>query len=172
MKKILLKLPILAMAALKAVAAASIFLMMSAMFIDVVGRYVFNSPLLGGFEMVEFLMALSIFTAVPFLATGKTHIRVDILDNFGSLGGRRVRDSLLNIASGIISALMAYVLWIKAASLARYGAYTDVLEAPVAPLVYAMCLLMGVSALCFLANAVDSLARVSRAEGEKSERDR
>ena len=42
-----------------------LFAMMALTFVDVIGRYVVNSPLLGAYELTEVLLALVVFGAVP-----------------------------------------------------------------------------------------------------------
>ena len=50
-------------------AAVLLFAMMVLTFVDVWGRYFFNSPVPGGFEVTELMMAALIFAGLP-LATG------------------------------------------------------------------------------------------------------
>ena len=45
--------------------ALPVALIMVLTFADVLGRYVFSSPLRGSVELIEYAMALVIFTALP-----------------------------------------------------------------------------------------------------------
>ena len=46
---------------------------------DVLLRYIFNSPILGSYEIVEYMMALLIPFGVVYCAHTKGHVAVDIL---------------------------------------------------------------------------------------------
>jgi len=73
-------------------------LMMFFTVFDVVGRYVFNMPVEGGFELIEFMMAIFIPFALLYCEQHKSHITVDLLyDKFPKL--------LQRILAGITSAL-------------------------------------------------------------------
>jgi TRAP-type C4-dicarboxylate transport system permease small subunit len=61
------------------VGALSLLLMMSLTTVDVVGRYLFNSPILGVYEMTEYLVLILIFSFLAIAQSAKSHITVDIL---------------------------------------------------------------------------------------------
>jgi TRAP-type C4-dicarboxylate transport system permease small subunit len=50
--------------------------------VDVVGRYLFNSPLHGGTELTEIGLAVMVFAAMPVVTWRGGHIVVDLLDRF------------------------------------------------------------------------------------------
>lgn len=57
--------------------------MMALTVIDVAGRYLFNAPLLGAFELTEFLVLILIFSFLGYTQANKRHICVElILDLF------------------------------------------------------------------------------------------
>ena len=53
--------------------------MMFLTFIDVLLRYLFNSPIQGAQEIIEFLMAIVIPFSIVFCAQSKSHIAVDFI---------------------------------------------------------------------------------------------
>lgn len=57
----------------------ALFLMMCLTVVDVVGRYIFNSPMLGAFEMTEFLVLIMVFSFLGYAQSEKSHVTVDIL---------------------------------------------------------------------------------------------
>ena len=59
--------------------AAVLFMMMLLTTCDVVGRYVFNSPIMGTFELTEFLMVCLVFCSLAYAQSQDGHIAVDIL---------------------------------------------------------------------------------------------
>lgn len=56
-------------------------LMMGLTVVDVVGRYVFNSPILGAFEITSFLVSILVFSFLGYAQSQKSHVTVDILVN-------------------------------------------------------------------------------------------
>ncbi|MGZ0247129.1 MAG: TRAP transporter small permease, partial [Alphaproteobacteria bacterium] len=50
--------------------------------VDVTGRYAFNSPIPGGVEVIEFLLGLTIFSALPLVTVKRSHITVELFDGF------------------------------------------------------------------------------------------
>lgn len=59
-------------------------------FADVLGRYVFSSPVRGSLEMIEFAMALVIFTALPLVTRQREHVTVSLIDGmFKSLSSKK-----------------------------------------------------------------------------------
>jgi len=64
------------------VGALALFLMMTITTVDVVGRYLFNSPILGAYEMTEYLVLLLIFSFLAITQSAKSHITVDIIASF------------------------------------------------------------------------------------------
>lgn len=59
----------------------ALFLMMCLTVVDVVGRYLFNSPILGAFEITSFLVSILIFSFLGYAQSQKSHVTVDILVN-------------------------------------------------------------------------------------------
>ena len=59
--------------------AASLFAMMVLTAADVTGRYLFNRPILGAFELTEFLVLILIFSFLAHTQAHKTHVAVDLL---------------------------------------------------------------------------------------------
>ena len=64
---------------LRAVGTLSLLALMGIVFVDVVGRNLFNSPLLWGTEVAEVLLALMVFVFYPVLARRNGHIVVDLI---------------------------------------------------------------------------------------------
>ena len=65
--------------AFSAVACTTLALMMFLTFADVGLRYIFNSPIPGGLELVEYMMAIIVPFALTVTAFGKAHIGVDLI---------------------------------------------------------------------------------------------
>lgn len=64
---------------LTVIASAVLFLLMLATFADVVGRYFFNHPLLGTYELTQLALALIIFSALPWVTLKSEHVEIDFV---------------------------------------------------------------------------------------------
>lgn len=116
---------------LRAVAATGMFLMMAITFADVVGRY-FMRPIFGASEMIQFLLALTIFAALGLVSAAGAHIVVDIFTaRLRRLLGRPYHLAL-RLASLTGLALVAWQLGRLAVAAGRTGRLTIVLEWPLA----------------------------------------
>ena len=61
--------------------AVFLFAMMTITAVDVLGRYVFNTPVPGGFEIVQYLMAVVVFASLPLTTAAERHLTVSLLEN-------------------------------------------------------------------------------------------
>ena len=154
--------------ALAAVAAVAIALLCLVTCVDVVGRYVFNAPLRGGHEVLDMLVCLSIFPALPRLCRRRMHISVDLID--GVLTGRR-RAALLravDVVCALALAALAWRMFVYGSKLIAYGDETLLMHIPLYPYAFMASAMAAVSALTCVVVAVvdrrDDVARVSPAE--------
>ena len=115
-----------------------LFSMMVLTFIDVWGRYIFNAPVPGGFEITELMMATLIFAGLPLVTLNDEHISVDLIDQFFPRSLLRWRDALVGILCTVMVAVLSHRMWLKAQEQAEYGDMTAALYIPVAPVTYFM----------------------------------
>lgn len=115
---------------LEAVSALVLFGLMALTCVDVVGRYLFNSPLHGGTELTEIGLAVMIFAAMPVVTWRGGHIVVDLLDRF--LGGRIVK--ALSLFAALVMSTCLYFLAVRIFELGsrsiRRGVVTEFLAMP------------------------------------------
>ena len=67
-----------ALSILKWTVSCFLFLMMGITFVDVLGRYVFNAPIFGAAEMIQFLLAVTVFSGLVLASLQDSHIAVTI----------------------------------------------------------------------------------------------
>ncbi len=127
-----------------------LFFMMALTFADVVGRYIFNSPITGALELTEFSMAIVIFLGLTLLSTDEGHVTVDLFDNFIPARIKVIQTIIVNIASAIIMGVISWQLWVKAAETADYGDTTQFLRMPLAPLIYFMAIMTGIASVVMI----------------------
>ncbi len=135
----------------------ALFAMMALTFVDVVGRYVFNSPVVGGLELTEFSMAIVIFLGLVLLTSDEGHVTVDLLDSFIPDKIKIVQKVLINIVNAAVMSIISWQLWVKAKDVAEYGDRTEFLRIPLSPLVYFMSIMTGISCLILVFIMINSL---------------
>jgi TRAP-type C4-dicarboxylate transport system permease small subunit len=135
----------------------ALFTMMALTFVDVIGRYLFNSPVVGGLELTEFSMAIVIFLGLVLLTSDEGHVTVDLLDSFVPDKIKTVQKVLINLVNLIVMGVISWQLWIKAIDIADYGDRTEFLMIPLSPLIYFMSIMTGISCLILFFIMINSL---------------
>ena len=135
--------------AFSAVVAVMMFAMMALTFTDVVARYVFNAPIGAAFEIIEFLMGLLIFSALPLITLDRAHITVSLLDGLFRRS-RRIRWAqqlfVLVFSTGAVGFITSR-LWAQAETMREIQEPGEYLDIEIAPLVY---VLAGLSLIAFV----------------------
>jgi TRAP-type C4-dicarboxylate transport system permease small subunit len=139
---------------LGAAAALLLFCLMAVTTVDVIGRYIFNWPLRGGFELTELLLLTLIFAGLPLVSRADEHVTLDFIDGLLGPRGRSFLRRLVDVVCGLIILGLAWRVYIKAGKIAGYGDSTDVLRILVGPFVYFMALMVAVTAIVHLLKAV------------------
>jgi TRAP-type C4-dicarboxylate transport system permease small subunit len=114
--------------------------------VDVIGRYFFNSPVLGAYEVTEYLMLIMVFSFLALAQSAKAHISVDIV--FNRLPAR-LRPVLERLNHLICLLMMIMVSWMSVQriwELKRTGEQSVLLKIPDYP--FAIFLVIGCLAFC------------------------
>ena len=119
-------------------------------FADVLGRYIFSSPVRGSVEMIEFAMALVIFTALPLVTRNREHVTVSLVDGFFTGTGRRIKTMLCDAVSAFALGMLTWRLALQGLEDLDAETATIVLGLPHAPLSFVLTTLAGVSTLTVL----------------------
>lgn len=104
---------------------------------DVIGRYFFASPITGSYEIVQVLLGLVFFSALPLTTQSGAHVNISILDAFLHDGLRRVQSLVMLLLGALIMSGICLQLWKLGESLSRNRRALGVLEIPLAPVVFA-----------------------------------
>jgi TRAP-type transport system small permease protein len=138
---------------LGAAAAVLLFGLMAVTTVDVIGRYIFNWPLRGGFEITELLLLTLVFAGLPLVSRADEHVTLDFIDNLLGPRGRAFLSRLVDLVCGLIILGLSWRVYIKAGKIAGYGDTTEVLRILVGPFVYFMALMVAVTAIVHLIKA-------------------
>ena len=110
--------------------AAVLFALMTMTFFDVILRSVLNDPIESATELTRLFMAIIVFSALPMVSWRGEHIVVDLLDGMFNATAARIRDALVNLASGALLLWPALRVWQLAARAREYGDTTEYLHIP------------------------------------------
>ena len=124
----------------------AITLMMLLTAADVCGRYFFNSPVLGAYEITEYLMMIMVFSFFAYAQSEKAHICVDIV--FDRLPGmvRFVLDRLNHLICLVMLCLITYMSVHRVLDIYNSGASSTLLKIPDYP--FAIFMVVGFAAFC------------------------
>lgn len=142
------------------VGAAALAIMMLLTFLNVAGRKLLNSPVVGAVEMTELLMGLIVFLGIAYTTHSRSHVTVDIITS--RLPGR-ARDALALAALILSAGFMAFVswrLWVVANETVSDNLRTQVWELPVYPAAYLMAAGSTLVVLILLVQIVQSALRL------------
>jgi TRAP-type transport system small permease protein len=132
------------------IAAVILFAMMMLTAVDVIGRYLFNRPVNGGFEVTEIMLAALIYCGLPLVSARREHIVIDTFDPFFSRRFKRALDVIAEILCTIAFGGMAVLIFQRAERIAGYGDTTSVLKLPLAPFAYIVAVMIAITALIHL----------------------
>lgn len=128
-------------------AAVGLFGIMVLTLADVSGRKLLSSSVPGALEITELLLVLVIFSGLPLVSLRGEHVVFDSLDALIPAWLRRAQQLLVEGLCAAALAGIAYLMWVKAGQLAEYGDTTAQLKMSLAPFVYVIGVLCGVTAL-------------------------
>ncbi len=111
-------------------AAVVLFSLMTMTFFDVILRSTINDPIESATELTRLFMAIVVFSSLPVISWKGEHIVVDLLDPLFGKDLARVRDCLVNLASGGLLIWPAVRIWQLAARAQNYGDVTEYLQIP------------------------------------------
>ncbi|MCG8597339.1 MAG: TRAP transporter small permease [Kiloniellales bacterium] len=147
---------------LSLIACLFLFGMMVLTFADVIGRYLFLSPLPAAYEIVSLIMPAIIFFALPLTILRNIHVTVDLLDSFVPGWLVRYQGIVTNAVGAIALGLVSWRLWIRSEDQYEYQEVTDELVLDLWPFSAAMSVLCAVAVLAFVAN----IARLAIQRGD------
>lgn len=109
-----------------------LFIMMVLTFVDVLGRYLVSAPIYGAAEMIQFLLAATIFSAMGLASDGDTHISVELFSPKLETMLPRFQPAFVTLASVAGLLLIGFELGRSGIESWLNGKTTIVLEWPIA----------------------------------------
>jgi TRAP-type C4-dicarboxylate transport system permease small subunit len=125
--------------------ALTLFVMMLVTCADVAGRYIFNHPIPGAFELTEMLLAAMIFTALPLVTVRGEHVTVDLFDGVTPDWLLRVQHVIACLIGVVCTGFLAYRLGVRAENMVASGQTTAQLHFTLGWLTWGMAIMMGLT---------------------------
>ena len=132
------------------VAGILLFCLMTLTCVDVIGRYFFNTPVSGGFELTEMMLAALIFFGLPLVTIRNEHVMVDLLDPVTPDWLLRIQHVVTCLVCAVATGYLAWRLWLRAVNMAAAGETTAQLKLKIPYLTFSMSVLMGLTALALV----------------------
>lgn len=117
---------------LKWCSIVTLFLLMPFITASVVGRYIFNRPILGDVEIVELLMVIVIMFGLASTQASEAHVSVKLVVDRLQKKAQTIIDMCTYL---IVTGILVLLTWqglIHALKILRAGESTDILEIPLA----------------------------------------
>jgi TRAP-type C4-dicarboxylate transport system permease small subunit len=116
--------------ALRYVCMTLLFFMMVLGTCDVMGRYLFNKPILGTYEVFEILLPAIVLLGLGYTQGNNAHIRVELLLSRLSFRRRTILNFVTNGCGLFISILILWRGWVLVAGYWRMGRTIPTIEVP------------------------------------------
>lgn len=145
----------LAESVLGGIVAVLLMAMMLITVVDVVGRYGLKQPVPGAYELVELMLAILIFMALPLVCLKDENITVTLLIERFPAKARQVHAGIVSLLCAGVLLVVAWRLHVHAAQLASYGDVTMFLRLPRGPIGYTMAVLSALGAIALAVVAID-----------------
>lgn len=124
---------------MQALHIASCLVLMSLMMLtvaDVAGRYLFNRPITGTYELTGLFAALAVFLGFGFAHMAREHITIDLVYSAVGPGMRRALDVFATVVTVGAAVVLAWGLRHYAGRMDAGGYTTSVLKVPIGPFVW------------------------------------
>jgi TRAP-type transport system small permease protein len=145
-------------AVLQPLVALTLFAILAVMVADVFGRYLFNRPIRGAYEITEFLMCLMVAGALPLVSLWGRHVEASLMADLAPRLAPALH-WLAGVASALTFGYLAMLLWSYGDQLARQNARSLFGGIPRAPFAHYM------AAMCALAALASVIALIRRDQG-------
>lgn len=138
--------------------ALALLLMMLWTVTDVVLRFLFNRPVLGSYEIVEYSMVVFVFMAFAYAQFCKAHIRVPVLLERLGPRGRSLLEAINSVIALLMGAVMTWGALLQSISQYNDHVTSSVLMIPKWP--FEVVTFIGLFAFC-VAKVADVLMDIS-----------
>jgi len=102
---------------------------------DVILRYSLNMPIMGSYELTQFMLAITVAVGLAYCAVEKGHVSIDIISLRLPRRTRAIIDSVTGLLGLTVAGLMTWQTCIYITMLQKSGLVSTVLLIPMYPFV-------------------------------------
>ncbi len=148
-----------------AIAVIALLAMMTLVFADVIGRYLFAAPIAGAYQLGSTFMVILLFAGLPVVTSQESHLTVGFTDNMFPRRGKYVQRAAVNILSGLIMAVVCWRLWEQAGYFTTYPEVLEIVNIPIAVFCRFMSVMSGLTTVIHFGIAFRYARQLSAAAG-------
>lgn len=137
-----------------AIAVVALLAMMTLVFADVIGRYLFAAPIAGAYQMSCTFMVILLFAGLPVVTSQESHLTVGFTDNMFQGRKKHIQRLAVNGLSGLIMAVVCWRLWEQAGYFTIYPEVLEIVDIPIAVFCYFMSVMAGLTTVIHFGIAV------------------
>jgi TRAP-type C4-dicarboxylate transport system permease small subunit len=126
-----------ALAVLSGVALLGLMVLTTA---DVVGRYFFNAPIEGVFDLTQLGMVVIIFFGLAYCGMQGGHVSIEVIYNLLSGPARDVLNRVTNLAGAVLFAVIAWETIVQSIGMRELGETSNLLLIPFYPFMWVVAL--------------------------------
>ena len=129
------------------IAGAVLVLLMFMTTADVVGRYFFNAPLTGVFDLTQFAVLIMTFLGFAYCAWRGAHVAIELLYNRLGRSVQRVLDPAINLIGCALFVLIAWRAVVQSVDVREFAEASQLLTIPFFPFYWVLAFGAGLMAL-------------------------
>ncbi|MEE8333654.1 MAG: TRAP transporter small permease [Alphaproteobacteria bacterium] len=101
---------------------------------DVAGRYFFNSPISGVFDLTHFAVSMMVYLGLAYCGFRGAHVVIELLYDKLPAAARGVLNRGINLAGCVLFALISWQTVVQSIDVRDMGEASQMLEVPLFPL--------------------------------------
>lgn len=107
---------------------------------DVVGRYFFNAPIIGVFDLTHFSVLIMVFLGLGYCGFRGGHVAIELLYDRLNRRTARILDRLINLIGCILFVVIAWQTVVQSIDVKEYGEASQLLLIPYYPFYWLLAL--------------------------------
>jgi TRAP-type C4-dicarboxylate transport system permease small subunit len=127
--------------------------------VDVIGRYFFNRPVLGSFEITEYLMVILVGASLAYCGIKKGHVEIELLTDRLSMRAQTILGCVTSFLGFLLFCLITWQTVLYVGDLLESGLESSVLHIPAWPFVVALAIGSAVFCLVLFLRFLEYLYR-------------
>ncbi|MGD9211194.1 MAG: TRAP transporter small permease [Desulfobacteraceae bacterium] len=136
------------------VGMAMVIIMMLMVVVDVILRFVFNTPILGSVEVASYLLSIIAFTSIPLVESEEMHIVIPLIFDRFPKKVRLVLNFLISLIGLCVLVLISVASYYLAIEYLHRGKVTQVLSIPLYPFVIISTICISLYAIILVVNSI------------------